>query len=135
MGGQLRILMWLGENNYPWDTRLGDWGVHDGESFTMTCRGAAAFGQLEVLKWLRQNECPWDWSVTAIAAEAGHLEALKWLRSHGCPWNEQAGIKAANHGRGEVLEWIKANGGPGAALLTVSPDVLYPEHDWYNDED
>ena len=44
--GQLEILKWLHENDFPWDEER---------------RARAALGgHLEVLQWLRANGCPWN---------------------------------------------------------------------------
>ena len=42
--GQLEILKWLRENDFPWDEE--------------TCAAAALNGHLEVMQWLRANGCP-----------------------------------------------------------------------------
>jgi hypothetical protein len=44
--GQLEILKWLRENDFPWDEK--------------TCTRAVRGGHLEVLQWLRANSCPWN---------------------------------------------------------------------------
>ena len=42
--GQLEILKWLRENDFPWDEE--------------TCAAAALNGHLEVMQWMRANGCP-----------------------------------------------------------------------------
>ena len=44
LGGCLEVLIWLRENNCPWDEK--------------TCEEAARGGHLEVLKYARDNGCP-----------------------------------------------------------------------------
>ena len=66
-GGNLEVLKWLCEQDYPW--RHGT-----------ACRAAARGGHLEMLMWLREQDCPWDASAVRAAAEEGHLEVLKWAR-------------------------------------------------------
>jgi len=44
--GQLEILKWLRENDFPWDEK--------------TCTRAVRGGHLEVLQWLRADSCPWN---------------------------------------------------------------------------
>ena len=42
--GQLEILKWLRENDFPWNEE--------------TCARAALFGHLELLQWAHENGCP-----------------------------------------------------------------------------
>ena len=46
MGGQLKVLKWLRENNCPWNKD--------------TCACTALGGHLGALKWAHVNGCPWD---------------------------------------------------------------------------
>ena len=96
--GQLEILKWLREYDFPWDAG--------------TCTNAALRGHLEVLQWARANGCPWDEMTVAWAAGRGHLEVLQWARADGCPWNTYTCMFAAEGGHLEVLQWARANGCP-----------------------
>ena len=69
--GQLEILKWLREYDFPWDAG--------------TCTNAALRGHLEVLQWARANGCPWDHRTCANAAEGGHFELLSWAQANGAP--------------------------------------------------
>ena len=96
--GQLEILKWLRENDFPWDEK--------------TCRLAAGGGHLEILRWAHSNGCPFDKKTRAWAAREGHLEVLQWLRANGCPWNEETCESAAEGGHLETLQWAHSNGCP-----------------------
>ena len=72
--GQLEVLKWLRENDFPWSERKSD--------------EAACNGHLEVLQWARENGCPWDENTCWAAASGGQLEVLQWARANGCPWDE-----------------------------------------------
>ena len=82
--GQLEILKWLRENNFPWDEE--------------TCRRAASGGHLEVLQWACANGCPWNEDTCKYAANGGHLEVLQWARANGCEWD------------GQTITWARIGG-------------------------
>ena len=66
--GQLEILKWLRENDFPWNK--------------CTCRYAVNGWHLEVLQWARESGCPWDEKTCAHAALGGHLEVLQWAHEN-----------------------------------------------------
>ena len=94
--GQLEILKWLRENDFPWNEE--------------TCARAALFGHLELLQWAHENGCPWKQNTCSATAEGRHLEVLQWARANGCPWDEWTCSDAAYGGHLEVLQWARANG-------------------------
>ena len=57
--GQLEILKWLRENDFPWDSE--------------TCEFAAMNGHLEVLQRARAHGCRRTVSMCSKAAQGGHL--------------------------------------------------------------
>ena len=67
--GDLPVIKWLHNNNYPFATYAMNW--------------AAKCGHLEVIKWLHENrkEGCTKWAMDR-AAEYGHLEVVKWLHEN-----------------------------------------------------
>ena len=123
--GQLEILKWLRENDFPWDevtykraTSGGhlavlQWAHANGCPWDEeTYSGAAYDGKLEILQWARANSAPWDGTTCVEAAYSGHLEVLQWARANSCPWDEQTCGHAALAGHFEVLQWARAHGCP-----------------------
>ena len=123
--GQLEILKWLRENDFPWDevtykraTSGGhlavlQWAHANGCPWDEeTYSGAAYDGKLEILQWARANSAPWDGTTCVEAAYSGHLEVLQWARANSCPWDEQTCRHAALAGHFEVLQWARAHGCP-----------------------
>lgn len=101
--GQLEMLQWLRDNNYPWTAAA--------------CTAAVRHENFEVLKWLRsapneEDRCPWCSDACSSAARHGYFEILKWLRHNGCSWNEQTFSSAVCGGDWEILKWLKHNGCP-----------------------
>jgi len=92
--GNLRMLKWLRERGFPWDTTTS----------------AGAVDNLFVLKWLKEKGCPWDETTCTAAALAGNLPALKWAREQGCAWDESTCV--AHQGHLEVLKWLREEGCP-----------------------
>ena len=100
--GELELLKWLREHEYPW-------GV--------TCMNAAKTGRLDVLQWARENGAPWNETYThdivcAGAAFAGHLHVLKWARANGAPWDENTALSCVLGDQMETLVWAIENGAP-----------------------
>ena len=93
--GELELLKWLREHEYPW----GD-----------TCRKAAQRGHLHVLEWARENGAPWDATVCSGAAYSGHLHVLKWARANGAPWDENTTISCVLGDQMETLVWAIEQG-------------------------
>ncbi|CAB1118346.1 unnamed protein product [Ectocarpus sp. CCAP 1310/34] len=95
--GDLHMLEWLRENDYPWDL-AGEGGP---------CAGAARGGHLELIKWTRSKGCPWNERTCAEAAKGGHLEVLQWARENGCDWNSETCAGAAWGQHLGVLRWAR----------------------------
>jgi len=123
--GQLEILKWLRENNFPWDEEtcrraasgghleVLQWACANGCQWNeRTCTGAAQGGHLEVLQWAHANGCPWHSWTCSMAARGGHLEILQWARANGCPWDHRTCANAMASGHFELLSWAQANGAP-----------------------
>lgn len=101
--GQLDILKWARENEFPWDEKV--------------CENAAENGHVGVLRWAHENGCPWSEKIYEFIIEWGDLETLKWLHENGCPWNNMVynyvlehcyyGIVECYYG---IIEWIRTNG-------------------------
>ena len=125
-GGHLEVLVWLRENNCPWNEatcRCAAWGGHlDVLKYAhekgcpwdaRTCMVVAARGgHLEVLKNLHEKGCYWDASTCSEAAEGGHLEVLKYAHEKGSPWDEWTCSEAAKGGHLEVLKYARLHGCP-----------------------
>ena len=96
--GDLPVIKWLHNNNYPFTTNAMD--------------NAAYYGHLEVVKWLHENRkegCTTN--AMDFAAENGHLEVVKWLhenRKEGC--TKFAMDWAAHNGHLEVVQYLKEIG-------------------------
>jgi len=124
--GQLEVLKWLRENDFPWSERTCNVAAQGGHLEVLqwahangcpwdedTCSGAAEGGHLEVLQWAHANGCPWDWETCRMAALRDHLEILQWARANDCPWDATTCSGAAEGGHLKVLQWAHANGCPG----------------------
>ena len=98
-GGHLHVLMWLRENNCPWDIER-------------TSQHAARGGRLEVLKYTRDNGYTWNERTCWFAAQGGQLELLEYLRDHDCPWDELTCKAASFGGHLELLKYARENGCP-----------------------
>ena len=125
--GQLEILKWLRENDFPWDEKTCTRAVRGGHLEVLqwlranscpwneyTCAWAAHDGDLEMLQWARANGCPLSVHTCAYAVWGGHLEVLQWARANGCPWDYRTRANAAANGHTELLSWARANGAPEA---------------------
>jgi hypothetical protein len=60
--GNLKDLMALRENGFPWDAN--------------TCKFAVSYRHLDVLQWAHANGCPWNEFTCAFAAYGRQLEVL-----------------------------------------------------------
>jgi hypothetical protein len=123
--GQLEVLKWLRENDFPWSERTCNVAAQGGHLEVLqwahangcpwdweTCRMAALRDHLEILQWARANDCPWDATTCSGAAEGGHLKVLQWAHANGCPWDERTCSAVASSGHLEMLKWARANGCP-----------------------
>jgi hypothetical protein len=128
-GGQLKIIQWLRENDYPWDSHVGQYAARGGhletfvwlhehgfpldkDSIKATIHSAIAYGHLEILKWLKTQECTFDYYTLWLAAQNGHFEIFKWLREQKCPWDKSISYIAKENGHLELLQWAIENGCP-----------------------
>ena len=144
-GGYLEVLIWLRENNCPWNSETCSSAALGGHLDVLkylhekgcpwnstTCECAAMGGHLEVLKYAHEQGCPWDFKTCAGAASRGHLDVLKYLHEKGCPWNELTCAFAAIGGHLDVLKYLHEKGCPwnlrdciqDALALGKSPEVL-----------
>ena len=98
LGGQMEVLVWLRENNCPWN----EW----------TCYAAARGGHLDVLKYAHEKSCPWDERSCRIAAYGGHLDVMKYAHAKGCTWDASTCNTAACGGHLEVLKYAHEKGCP-----------------------
>ena len=125
LGGQMEVLVWLRENNYPWDWRICEAAARGGHLEVLkygkehgrdwdewACSGAARGGHLELLKYLYEHGCRWDEETCYAAARGGHLEVLKYAHEQGCPWNEWTCQYAAKGGHLDVLKYAHEKGCP-----------------------
>ena len=95
--GELELLKWLREHEYPW-------GV--------TCMNAAKTGRLDVLQWARENGAPWDATVCSGAAYSGHFHVLKWALTNGAPWDVQTALSRVLGDQLETAIWAIRHGAP-----------------------
>eukprot|EP00594_Rhizosolenia_setigera_P020183 CAMPEP_0178958010 /NCGR_PEP_ID=MMETSP0789-20121207/11304_1 /TAXON_ID=3005 /ORGANISM="Rhizosolenia setigera, Strain CCMP 1694" /LENGTH=259 /DNA_ID=CAMNT_0020640467 /DNA_START=290 /DNA_END=1069 /DNA_ORIENTATION=+ len=72
IGGQLRVLKWLREQEVPWDDY----------SFRVAAQRAADEGNLNVLQWLHDEGCPWP-QYNSIPEYCLNPEIVEWLRLNG----------------------------------------------------
>ena len=117
--GDLELLEWLREHEYPWG----------GEHGCDTCAHAATKGHLDVLQWARANGASWDTQVCGNAAFHGHLHILRWARANGAPWDSFTAFSCALGGQMESLVWAIDHGAPvdwdayGAAIRQGRNDI------------
>jgi|EP00982_Pelagococcus_subviridis_P007069 hypothetical protein len=95
--GELELLKWLRENEYPWAD---------------TCTKAAKRGHLHVLEWARENGAPWDATVCSGAAYSGHFHVLKWALTNGAPWDVQTALSCVLGDQLETAIWAIRHGAP-----------------------
>jgi len=95
--GELELLKWLRENEYPWAD---------------TCTKAAKRGHLHVLEWARENGAPWDATVCSGAAYSGHFHVLKWALTNGAPWDVQTALSRVLGDQLETAIWAIRHGAP-----------------------
>ena len=66
--GDLEMLKWARDNDFPWDD--------------YTCSSAAEGGELEALQWARKHGCPWNKNECMKYASAmDHTNVVDWIRS------------------------------------------------------
>ena len=63
--GNLELLQWLREHDYPWSTA--------------TCASAVFGSQLEVLRWALANGAPWDKYETTFSRPGNRENVITWL--------------------------------------------------------
>src|SRR5688500_13686801 len=63
--GNITILKWMRQNNYPFDEFIA--------------ASAAQANQIETLKWLIDNSCKIPEFIASRAAKKGHIEILKFI--------------------------------------------------------
>ena len=95
------LLLWLKENNCPWNEK------------TFYC--AVEFGNLDNMKWLKKNNCPWDEKSFSFAVLFGNLDNMKWLKENNCPWDWKTFYNATKFGNVDDLE-----------ELIMGTDEVYP---------
>lgn len=128
--GNLEILKWLKENQYPWDNftckcainnnhfELLKWMINNGcpwdtnDDYHALCGIAAEKGQLNWIQWIISNGGHWDNVTCGGAVKAGRIDILKWVRENGCPWGYSTCSNAAVSGRLDILQWARENGCP-----------------------
>jgi hypothetical protein len=67
--GQLDVLKWARENNYPWDDKC-------------LYKCAIAHKRLDIFNWLRENGCSWDNSIYIKAKKNGEDNIVRWLEEN-----------------------------------------------------
>lgn len=115
---QLECLIFLHENNYPWDEQ--------------TCSSAAMTNSLACLKYAHENGCLWDSETCYSAAKSGSYECLKYAHENGCPWQSSTCSGAAQVGSLECLKYAHENGCLWT-VVTCTQAVAYGHFDclWY----
>ena len=63
--GNLELLQWLREHDYPWDAG--------------TCANAVFGSHLEVLRWALANGAPWDKYETTFSRPGNRENVITWL--------------------------------------------------------
>lgn len=103
--GYFNSLVWLHENEYPWDKE--------------TCELAAFKGHIECLRYAHLHGCPWDEETCCHAVQRGYtgdkqsnIQCLVYAHENGCPWGERVCRYAAENGYIEYLEYAHVNGCP-----------------------
>lgn len=122
--GQLHILEWIIENDFPYNTndlyRSSIRGGHIdifkwllSKNIVLSdlykdslCLFAVYGGQLSTLKWLREQGYSWDKYIPYEAAKKDHLEIFIWAIENGCPWDRSSIIYA---GTNKTTLYIREN--------------------------
>lgn len=133
-GGQIHVLEWLLEINYP-ISRRGYYDAVQGGNIDVfkwlleknvvmggeyMCCAAARAGHLDMLKWLRAEGYPWDKSVCTSTMIGSHVGVLKWAIENGCPYDFEDCIEEISHvcyrgksappGELEILQYLHSIG-------------------------
>jgi len=120
--GYLSMLVYLHENDCPWDKCLTYLAAKHGHLDCLkyahehgcpwdnfACTIAAKFGRLGCLEYAHKHGCPWDEGTCQNAAEKGHLACLKYAHENGCPWDEWTCGLAADNGHWDCLKYACDN--------------------------
>jgi hypothetical protein len=96
--GNLKMLKWLINNNYPLEEGI--------------CGSAACGGHINIIKWLMKNwDCIIDEETCEDAIMWGQLDTLKWLIEQKCPMNpDGCYLQAGRDNKYDIIEWLKDNG-------------------------
>lgn len=76
--GNLELIQWLQEIDYPWQKDTG------------ICCGAAKGNHFELLKWLKFNNFPWESLTVESAIKNKNYDMMVWSIENGCPVDEHA---------------------------------------------